>query len=581
MKKTYCIAKQNMIKIIILLLLFFLPLISAHAKELTLKECIDLALKNNGSLKSSETNVLSTEQDVQISNTGFFPSLKLKGNYTLLDKPDIFVVNRDTFGPGVPSGDVELSSENRIMYGISFIVEQPLFTGGNLTHSFRKSKSVNEEAHWIVERQRKLIIFEIKKSFYEILNEQLNQETLEKVTEANKERLRIFRDLGGEGYLQKDDVLQMETDITFTELELYKSKNKTDLALSKLKRLMYYQGDDVLSLKGSPRNGIFTASLQQIKESVLKNREELKMSLSRIKMSEADIEIAKSGFYPKAFLQGRYSLQRETNVTRSQIWMITTQIDWPIFEWGRTQSEVKKTEVIRQKLRYEHEEIEKEIMLEVEGLFKSVQDREKIVKAHEKKLKAVEYRLHIVMNRYAEGTAKLIDVIERESELIKAYNEYIIAINDLNIELARLDASTSGIKDEWLILEEIYKPDFDALSKTLKELITNKHDAIKPQKEPKVDEHQKDKNLEIFKQSQSVLTEPVIVQIGAFMSKQNAERVKDDLLKRVGDKKIEILYNRKLYHVSITGFKDKGEATDMARALGIKDYIILNNAVNH
>ena len=572
-------------RILLTFFILFLSVSNGHAMELTLEECITQALENNRNLKTFEMDVLASEEDIKTSRTKFLPLLHLKGNYTMLDKSDVIIFNSNLFAPGIPPEDIESSLKNRDMYGLSLSIEQPLFTGGYLTHSFMKSRILNEEARYGIERQKNLLVFEVKKAFHEALKEQLYKGILEKIIESKKEKLRVLKERHKEGYTSLEDVLILENELTGSELELYKAKNKGDFALSKLKRLMYHKNDE-LTLKGEPINGFLTASLQELEESALRNREDLKLSLARMKAAAEDIGIAKSEFYPKASLEGRYMLQKETNITRPEVWMLTGMINWALFEWGRTKSEVKKAEAVRQKLRYEYEELERMIMLEAEFAWRSCKENEKEIEIKEKRLKTAEYRFKQAIDRYTEGIIKMADLFEMEAELIKAYNEYIIAISDLDISLAHLEASTSTTEERWFSICDIYRPDFDSISKTLKELISknNKNELEERHNEAKhsanmsdsdrLTKSPEDRFAEI--KEEKVLSNPtIVVQVAAFKTKHNAEKLMKNLLKKITDKKIIIHHKKGHYKVRITGFKDKAEAEDIIRNSGIKDYLII------
>ncbi|MCJ7482236.1 MAG: TolC family protein, partial [Thermodesulfovibrionales bacterium] len=260
------------------LILFSFLTHSADALELTLGDCVSLALENNRWLKSNEMDVRAAEEDVRMASSRFLPSLKLKGNYDLRDKDDIFLVPRDTFLSGVPPADVELSADNQETYGVAFIVEQPVFTGMRLTHSYKKSQRLNEEARYGLERKKRMLVFEVKKVFHEVLKEQLYTGILEKVLDAKKESFRVLQERNKEGYLRKEDLFIAENDLAASELEIFKTKNKAESALSNLMRLIYHHDDEKLVLKGEPSNGLLTATLQEVKEFALANREDVKMS---------------------------------------------------------------------------------------------------------------------------------------------------------------------------------------------------------------------------------------------------------------------------------------------------------------
>lgn len=418
--------------------------VNSRAAELTVQDCVTMALENNKDLKAFAMDVRSGQQELKIARTKFLPSWKMNANYNLKDKSDQFLYEADVFSPGIPPGDVEFSTENKDMYGLSLILEQPLFTGGNINHSYKKSKIMNEQRQLKVERQKKLLAFEVKKNFYTVIKEQGYREASEKTLQFQRGKLAILQERLKEGYIKKEDILQMETTIAFAEFDLAKSKNREDLARSRLKEIIYYEGDEKISLKAKPLAAIFTSSLLQVKETALLNREELKISLLNIKTAEEELKIVKSDFYPQVSLQGSYTLQRENPITRPQVWEIGTRINWPIFEWGRTRAQVLRVRAVRQKSIYQHEQLKKNIVLEVEEIWRALKDKEGLIQAHEKKFKTTEYRLSLLKEQYSEGKAKLIDIAEMEAEVKKSHADYLAAVSDLNIQRAYLEAAASS-----------------------------------------------------------------------------------------------------------------------------------------
>ena len=256
--------------------------------------------------------------------------------------------------------------------------------------------------------------------------------------------------------------------------------------------------------------------------------------------------------------------------------MFTAQIDWPIFEWGRTRFEVKRAEALKQKLQYEHEELEKTIMLEVEQAWRAVKENEKEVEAKEKRLVTAEYKLNQAMERYTERVIKLVDLIEAETDLIKAYNEYIATINDLNISLAYLELYSSSSMEKWLSANDIYRPDLEYFSKTLKELVAKKRDELQDKSIKKGRKNTVDDSNQLTTGSEDKsIDRKYVIQVGSFKTKQPADKLRNNLLKKKGDRKIKIYNYGGFYKVRIMGFRDRQEAEDVVKGLGIKDYLIV------
>jgi outer membrane protein len=613
---------------------------SAIGLEVTLQDCVDRALANNGELKSYKEDLVETREQVQISRAGLFPSLKLKGGYSLIDQPERLIINRDAFAAGIPPRDTEISTGDHAAYNLNLILTQPLFTGGGLTHAYRKSMHVSEETSRWVERHTRVLALDVQKAFHEALNAQLYTMIVEKAAEAKQERLRVLQELETEGYTGREEVLQQETDILFTDLEVFKGKNRKEIALSRLRNLIRYEGDDGPVLKGNSFNGTLTASLVEVREAALSNREELKASRSRIAAAEEDIAIARSRFYPQASLEGKFTQQKETNIARDQVWMLTAQLEWSLFEWGRTTSEVRQKVARRQKVTYEREELENSVRLEAEQAWRSLKEREKAVAAFKKRVTTEEFRLNLTADRYAEGKLKLAEVIEIEAQFIKAYNEYLTAINDLDVGLANLETAVALPLEKWLSSEEIYEPDVDSFEQKISELSVKKREAVPEDHPLKTDKivadagpvstsaqpeattdkgkhsaklsakkreavpedhplktdiivagagpvtssaqpkftHDKGKHVAAVSNQASATHAHIAVQVGSFKERQVAYRHMKDISAKIRDRKIAIYPNGNFYKVRIAGFSSKKEAEGAMMMAGITKYLVLRKS---
>jgi len=574
-----------------MVLLMFITTGPASAVVLTLEECTDLALKNNSGLKAVSMDKESSGENVSIAQKEFLPSLKLNGNYVLVDKPPRLIVPQNSFSNGIPPLNSEISLEDTNWYGLNLSLQQPIFTGGKLIHSYLKAKALNEESQYKLGRKKRELVLDVRQSFFAALNARLYTELVDKALESKRERLRVLQELEKEGYSGREEILQQETDIQFSDLELFKGKNREALALSRLRQLIQASDREELSLQGTPANNVLTATLDQMKEAAVSNREDLKAAWARSKAADEDVAITKSDFYPHVSLQGNYLQQKNTNITRPQVWMLTAQLEWSLFEWGKTRDELRQKAALREKVNCENDELKKDILQEVENCWRTVKEQEKTIKAMEQRVRTSEYRLAVMTDKYSEEKVKLAEVIAMEAEFIKDFNEYSMAINDLSGEMAQLEASTSSVLDSWLKSEEYYYPDFDTHSKRLHELMKKKK---KTNAESKTDEKAVKKSLpEPAKgnvkettavkvpavsmrtaQQRTLACSPVEVQVAAFKARKQAELYGRSLAGTSGGRDVRIVNEGGFYKVRLTGLC-AGAAEEKLRSAGISDYLII------
>jgi outer membrane protein len=526
------------------------------AEELGLDECIARALENNYGLKAVREQRSAAEQGVTMARADLLPALNVSGSYSLQDRPDIFVFEPDVLAPGIPPEEVDISAENKETYEATVSIVQPLFTGGRLLSSYQKSKRLSEQSAYRMGREKTVVIFDVTKAFYQAIKEKTYIRTLGKAIRAKKERLRVLRERYREGYVLQDAVLDVENDLSAAELELFKTQNSRDLALSRLKMLLGWPDDEPLSVRGGPANMTVRASLDEVKQSALNNRADLKAAQAHLRSMSEDVDIAKSQYYPSISLEGSYTTQKETNVTRPEVWKVTGNLEWTVFQWNRTTAAVRRARSLRNEQLHRYEQMKRDVLLEAESAWRALRERIREVQHLEHATKIAETQYSLAETRYSERTIQLADLLEREAALIQAYNDYLISVMNLDIDLAHLEAVTSSSAEAWITKEEPYEPE---------EWPTEEHSARPTGK----------RDGAALKNG-ALSGRTIGIQFGAFKSPDRARALKERLLKTLDAKEVTILAQNGFFKVRAMGFAGKREALETLSATGLKGLIIVN-----
>lgn len=574
-------------RIIITILFVLVACGQAFSQEVTLEQCIDQALTNNSALKSNEMGTVAAREESNMALKDFFPSLRLQGNYSVLDQSPRLIVNRNAFSQGVPSADAQLPLGDKDFYSAAINLRQPIFTGGILTGNYRKTREASEASRLEYEGRKKQLVYEVKKTFYEALNEKLHAEAMEKALHAKKERLRVLKELTAEGYAARDEVLRQETDVLFTELDLLKNRNRGETALDQLKKLIHRDESENLTLSGTAFNALLIPSLQQVREAALAHREELQSGRSRVRMADADVTVARGSFFPQASVTGSYLRQKETSITRPEAWMLTATVDWPIFEWGKTVNDVRRATARKQQEEYQLDDTSREIAIEAEQAWRVVKEDEKAVAAHESEVRTSEYCLERDLKKFAEGKAKIADLLTTEAEFIKAHNDYLSAVNSLDTSFARLEAATSTTLESWVVPQPLYRPDLEDYSRRSAQLIRQRKGrstqhalAASPPAEVMQSAKAAVQPLPppVAAKTTSPTASTVTIQVGAYISRENAHETRREIQKKIGNKEIRIVSVGKLYKVRILGFTSAEEAEETMKKAGISEYLIMRKS---
>ena len=424
-------------------------------QALTLQECITLALKNNDSIRASQSNLEQHQQETRISRSELFPKFKSNFQYTLFDRAPSFAIEKDAFAPGVPASNAELPAGESSTYAFTLAVEQPLFTGGNLTNRHSRSKMQEESSRMGLENTKSSATLKVKLAYYDVLKAVKLKETAYHSLKLKEELMRVTGEKHKAGAVNYEELLLVKSDLSRDKLELLKSENIIKIKEKALKNLIGLNTDDEISLAEELENKKLIIGLNESRDMALNNRKDLVAFNYMLKSSRDEIKIAESSYYPQSSVTGSYTRQRETSVANPDLWALMLTINWNIFEWRKTGADVKRAEAKHQKLTSEYELLKKDIMLEVEDNWFKVIEAEEGVKAAELKLIYAKEHYKNTSLKFKEALLKTAELLAAETSLIKSRNEYINSIYELIQAISLFEFTVSADVTPFLVKESI------------------------------------------------------------------------------------------------------------------------------
>jgi outer membrane protein len=551
----------------ILLLCMTLACPPAFGRTLTLEECVELVMERNSGLKASRAASLSAAEDVTMSRADLLPALKLKSYYTFIDKADRLIIDSNAFAPGLPAQKTTLSLGERDSYGVGLTLRQPLFTGGSLTNAHQLAKHEASAATYEYSRQRTLLLFQVKKTFNEALIAASRIHAAESAVKAAGERIKVAEARREEGFADQEEVLRREADLAMARTRLIKSRNRSTLVLGKLRQLTGSGPDEEIEIVGKPAKLTLTGGLEELTKGARERREDIRSATEKSAAAESGVRMARSGFLPQIFLEGNYLRQKETRIARPELWSLTVQAEWSLFEWGRTSASVRKAVARHNQLDLAREELSRTAQLEIEETWQEVVELQSQVIAYEKLVKANEATFTKTITMYLEGAVRFDEVISTESALWESYDMYCQSAASLSSAFSALEASTSALLDQWTLSEELYRPDFESYENLIKSYYltrVKKHSEKTPVAARPATGLQRDSSQQ----------PGLYVQLGAYASRKSAEDVRTSLAPHCNGKQIEILAEGRFFKPVVGPFTSREAARNAADALGIKEYLI-------
>ena len=321
--------------------LFLSSLLFTNAYAVTLYQALNETYKNNTRLNAERENIKAAEEDINISQADYLPSVSLNGSKSFENTNEI-----TTQG----GADASVSDVNPLSSSIK--LEQTLFDQGrDFTHQknivgldLAKAKLVKKEQDILysaIDAYTGLILAREK------LN--INRRNLNLlIRQVETDKVRLDR-----GQITITDLSQSESSLAEAQAQF--TQSTSDLLISKLNyENIIGKVNDPSKLKKSLTSIVgIPDSLSKAISLSKENNPDIKIAELELTQSEKDIEISEADLKPTATL----SLERSYNYDLSSTYderekdVLKATVSWPFYSGGKKRSKINKSSNITSRKR--------------------------------------------------------------------------------------------------------------------------------------------------------------------------------------------------------------------------------------
>ncbi|MCK9275197.1 MAG: TolC family protein [Syntrophales bacterium] len=406
--------------------------------HLTLKESINLALERSLAVSSARAGVEGAESSRKEARTAYFPAFNTAYSYTRLnEKPEAPVL------PGFRS--IEAGTRDNFIWELE--VAQPLFTGGEITNTYKIAKLGVEISR---EEKNTAILdsaLEVKEGYFNILK----AKNVLQVAKQSVEQLRAHRNIAQSffdvGIIPKNDLLQAEVELANGVQNLVTAENALELAKARFNTILRRDINAELEVEDILSYHVFEKELEECLDVAFRRRPEISVYGLQLEQTQRAVDVAKSNYYPRLSVLGNYSRygdDAEVNggtFVEEEDWYFLAVANWSFWEWGRTKYNVSaaKSRTIRAGNALTN--VKDLIALEVKNFYLNLRNTEKRIFVTEKAIAQAEENYRINEERYREQVGTTTDVIDAQTLLTRTKSDYYNALSDYNIAWGRLQRS--------------------------------------------------------------------------------------------------------------------------------------------
>jgi outer membrane protein TolC len=407
--------------------------------KLTLKDAVNLALKQNPQVILANLGVSQSEQDRALARSALLPQVGARASET---------VNRlnlaASIGMSFPGFAQHVGPFYVIQAGVG--VTAPVFDL-TLWRRYRSSKLGVDSV-----RAQEMSVRE--ESVLLVVSQYLGGQRAAADVQAGQSRVDLAQALYDQAAdLQKNgvgtgiDTLRANVQLQNEKQRLIVARTQLETSLYGLARLLSVEPNrkielaDQVSFFDTPE-----VSTDQTLDRAYASRPELREILTRQQRAELDVKTADAARLPKFSLNGIWTEQGLTPASAIPVYIYQGTLDVPLFTGGRIQAERAKAELAIRQLRQQEQEVRNGIALQVKTALAQLASARSEVNVANLGVELAKQEVEQARDRFQAGVANNIEVVTAQDALARAGDNQIAALYRYNQSRADLAHSVGQME---------------------------------------------------------------------------------------------------------------------------------------
>lgn len=375
-------------------------------------------------------NVVQAEEEKERAKSFLYP--RLTADLSYLRRPN---ERSSEFGVLLPESQTQ----------INITLEQPLYTGGRASATYRINKKEVEGRNLDLNLTKEALFFNVALAYYDALKAQKNvfieESDVKRLEEHRRNSEKRFR----VGESTKAVLLRAEAELSEARARLVRAQNNHVTAKDRLGLLAKIEGS--FELGEPPSITLSEKSEDEWIETARANRFDLQRRAINIDTTKEGIEFAEGAFYPTLSLEGQLS---RTNQDPESTFIVENdrrallKLNFPIFEGGLRRAELAQARSRHRQSLLANELLKDEVAIDVRRAMLNLSALTAELEHLKHRVAFARENFSLASRQFAVGLGTNIDVLDANATLIDAERQLSNTTYDREIAILQLER-TVGI----------------------------------------------------------------------------------------------------------------------------------------
>ncbi len=417
----------------------------AAESALTLKEAVNIALRENPVIRAFNESVSAEAEDIGNARSRLYPKVTVEERFMRTTNPTYAFsskLNQERFS----SSDFAIESLNHPSpvndFQTEFSIEQPIFADKAMVGiDMAKKEHAAREDDFL--RKKEEVAFETVKTYLITVTASEFVSVAEKGVDDAAEHKRIAGLMYDSKLGLYSDVLRATTGLTEAEERLVSAKKNYEVAKRALGLLLGMNGQVEVSgdLPDFPLKDI------DYYTNASRSREDVKSLETRYENAKRGVDLARAGWLPMVGVGASYQMNDHANPFGSEgdSWTVQAFLRWNILDWALRRSEASRaSHAAAQTLEYLNG-LKKSVSFRIYEAYLGVEEAQKNMELAASAEKTAEEGERLVKTRYENALSPIVDLLDAQVSLDNARANDVMKKNDYRTSIANLSYQSGTI----------------------------------------------------------------------------------------------------------------------------------------
>ncbi len=412
--------------------LLALPALAQAQERKTLEECIDIALRQQPTLRAAAATVAAARERVWQTASAYLP--QVSANYQ--------ANRRHQSSSSATGGTGGGQAQTFPFYSTGVALTQVLFDFGQNLELIHAAQASAQAFGADADTQHDTVVFNVQQAYFALLAAYRLRDVAEETVAQNQKHLDLAEGRHDVGLAPRFDVTNAQVQLATAELNRVTARNNVSLGRETLRNALGLLGPldfDILDSLEQPRIEVGDAEALDL---AYANRPELKSLAAQERANAERIKAIQKDYLPK--------LTSSNNITFSgrsyplqENWNVGAAVNLAIFNGGLTTAQVGEAKADLENLRATEDATRKNVTLEVRQALLNLRQATESIGVADKGLQLARENLSLAEGRYATGVGTIIELTDAQASLATAEASRVQALVGYRTALATLERSTA------------------------------------------------------------------------------------------------------------------------------------------